>query len=185
MPFPPYEALHFVHCGLQRTAAPMEQMICSSCCWHLSGRFLGRRPCVKHTHVSTMIITTVFCTISECNTSRVKNYNGAFYKIRFLPGCFRSRHITSLANKLTCLRQGPIGKDVVSSNKLCFMVLMIAVRIFIADLPWIGSNCRWGKIDIIQGTFLCRVMSPLASLIKSQMLKHFAVCALQEHSHAG
>ena len=65
------------------------------------------------------------------------------------------------------------------------MVLMVAVRIFTADLPWIGSNCRWGKIDIIQGTFLCRGMSPLASLIKSQMLKHFAVCALQEHSHAG
>ena len=53
----------------------------------------------------------------------------------FLPGCFRSRHITSLANKFTCLRQGPIGKDVGSSNKLRVMVLMIAVRIFIADLP--------------------------------------------------
>ena len=83
MPFPPYEALHFVHCGLPRTAAPMEQMICSSCCWHLFGRFLGRRPYVKHTHVSTMIITTVFCIASECNTNKAKDYSDAFYKIRF------------------------------------------------------------------------------------------------------
>ena len=117
-----------------------------------------------------------------CKTTTVRSVPSRY--VFYLVAC-RSRHITSLANKFTCLRQGPIGKDVGSSNKLCVMVLMIAVRIFTADLPWIGSNCRWGKIDIIQGTFLCRAMSPLASLIKSQMLKHLAVCALQEHSHAG
>ena len=106
MPFPPYEALHFVHCGLQRTAAPMEQMICSSCCWHLFGRFLGRRPCVKHTHVSTMIITTVFRIASECNTNKVKDYSDAFTRYAFLPGCFRSRHSKYLNSRLPAYDRG-------------------------------------------------------------------------------
>ena len=48
-----------------------------------------------------------------------------------------------------------------------------------------STNDNNGIVCCDQGTFLCRVMSPLASLIKSQMLKHFAVCALQEHRHAG